>query len=73
LAKPAVTLTPAKAFVLSAPVRLTIDGPPAGQQDSAGPLIGGNDGAAGGTAVAVLSKFGVKIEQAGSGAVNCWR
>ena len=52
-----VTLTPKKAFALSKPVQLRINGkPPSGLQDSFGRFIDG-----GNNAVAVLAKSGVTI------------
>jgi len=58
-----VTLTPKKAFALTKPVQLLVDGvPPLGLQDSLGRLIDGDhNGQPGGNAVAVLSKGGVKL------------
>ena len=58
-----VTLTPRKAFALTKPVELTINGtPPSGLQDSSGQLIDGDDnGTAGGNAVAVIRRTGVTL------------
>ena len=58
-----VTLTPKKAFSLSKPVELTINGtPPSGLQDTFGRLIDGDDnGTPGGNAAAVLRRSGVVI------------
>ena len=60
-----VTLTPKKAFSLSKPVELTINGnPPSGLQDTFGRLIDGDDdGTPGGNAAAVLRRSGVVIER----------
>ncbi len=56
-------LIPKKPFALTKPVQLLIDGlAPSGLQDSIGRLIDGNhDGQAGGNAVAILSRKGVKL------------
>jgi uncharacterized protein YjdB len=56
-----VVLAPKKAFALSKPVQLRINGQsPAGLQDAQGRLIDGNrDGQPGGNAVAVISRKGV--------------
>ena len=58
-----VTLTPRKAFTLSKPVQLTINGSsPSGLQDVSGQLIDGdNNGAAGSNAVAVIRRTGVTL------------
>jgi hypothetical protein len=58
-----VTITPKKAFSLSKPVELTIDGnPPSGLQDTLGRLIDGDhDGTPGGDAAAVIRRGGVAI------------
>jgi hypothetical protein len=58
-----VTLTSKKAFALTEPARLTINGTsPSGLQDNTGQLIDGNDdGTAGGNAVAVLRRTGVTL------------
>jgi len=58
-----VTLTPKKAFSLSKPVELTINGnPPSGLQDTFGRLIDGDhNGTPGGNAAAVLRRSGVVI------------
>jgi hypothetical protein len=58
-----VTLTPKRAFPLSKPVELTINGnPPSGLQDTFGRLIDGDsNGAPGGNATAVLRRTGVVI------------
>jgi hypothetical protein len=58
-----VTLTPKKAFSLTKPVELTINGnPPSGLQDTFGRLIDGDDnGTPGGNAAAVLRRSGVVI------------
>ena len=61
-----VTLTPKKAFALTKPVQLTINGTaPSGLQDSSGRLIDGDDnGTAGGNAVAVIRRTGVTLNPA---------
>ena len=58
-----VILTPLKAFSLARPVQLSIAGAfPGGLHDSFGRLIDGNrDGAAGGSAVAVIRKNAISI------------
>jgi hypothetical protein len=58
-----VRLTSRKAFALTEPTRLTINGTsPSGLQDNTGQLIDGNDdGTAGGNAVAVLRRTGVTL------------
>ena len=58
-----VILIPAKAFALTRPVELTIDGTsPSGLQDTSGRLIDGvDDGTAGGNAVAVIRRNGVTL------------
>jgi hypothetical protein len=56
-ASDSVTLTPKKAFALTKPVQLVVDGlPPSGLEDSTGRLING-----GNNAVAVLARGGVTI------------
>jgi hypothetical protein len=59
----AVTLTPRKAFDLSHPVQVTINGTaPSGLQDATGQLIDGDaNGTAGGDAVAVIRRAGVSL------------
>jgi len=59
-----VTLTPSKAFALTMPVELVINGsPPSGLHDTLGRLIDGNhNGMPGSNAVAVLSKTGVRLQ-----------
>ena len=58
-----VTLIPKKAFALTKPVELTINGTaPSGLQDSSGRLIDGDDnGTAGSNAVAVIRRTGVTL------------
>ena len=58
-----ITLIPRKAFALTRPVELTINGTsPSGVQDSSGQLIDGDDdGTAGGNAVAVIRRNGVTL------------
>ena len=58
-----VTLTPKKAFALTKPVQLRVNGQsPSGLQDSSGRLIDGDhDGTAGGNAVALLRRGGVTV------------
>jgi hypothetical protein len=58
-----ITLVPRKAFGLTRPVELTINGTSAsGVQDSSGQLIDGdNDGTAGSNAVAVIRRNGVTL------------
>jgi hypothetical protein len=60
-ASDSVTLTPKRAFSLSKPVELTINGdPPSGLQDTFGRLIDGDgNGTPGGNAAAVLRRGGV--------------
>jgi hypothetical protein len=56
-ASDSVTLTPKKAFALTKPVQLVVDGqPPSGLEDSAGRVING-----GNNAVAVLTRGGATI------------
>jgi hypothetical protein len=59
-----VTLTPKKAFSLSKPVELTINGnPPSSLQDTFGQVIDGDhNGQPGGNAVAVLRRNGVTLD-----------
>jgi hypothetical protein len=61
-----VTLTPRKAFALTKPVQLTINGTsPSGLHDSSGRLIDGHgNGTAGGNAVAVIRRAGVTLNPA---------
>ncbi len=58
-----VTLSPKKAFALTKPVELTINGTaPSGLQDSSGQLIDGDDnGTAGSNAVALIRRTGVTL------------
>ena len=58
-----VTLIPKKAFALTHPVQLTINGtPPLGLEDSSGQLIDGlGNGMAGGNAVAVIRHSAVTL------------
>jgi hypothetical protein len=58
-----VTLTPKKAFALTKPVQLRVNGqPPSGLEDSAGRLIDGDhNGQPGGNAVALLRRGGATI------------
>ena len=58
-----VTLTPKRAFALTKPVELTINGTaPSGLEDSSGQLIDGDDnGTAGGNAVAEILRTGVTL------------
>jgi hypothetical protein len=60
-----VTLTPKKAFSVSKPVQLKINGsPPAGLLDSVGWFIDGDrDGQQGGSTLAVISRKGVASSQ----------
>ncbi len=59
-----VTLIPKKAFALTKPVQLRIDGlPPSGLQDSSGRFIDGDDnGTSGSNAIAILSRAGATID-----------
>jgi hypothetical protein len=59
-----VTLTPKKAFALTKPVQLVVDGvPPSRLQDSFGRFIDGDhNDQAGGKAVAILSRGGVALD-----------
>ena len=61
-----VTLTPRKAFALTKPVELTINGTaPSGLEDSSGQLIdGGDNGTAGGNAIALIRRTGVTLNPA---------
>ena len=58
-----VTLVPKRAFALTKPLQLTINGtPPSGLEDSSGQLIDGDDnGMAGGNAVVVIRRTGVTL------------
>jgi hypothetical protein len=58
-----ITLTPKKAFALTKPVELTINGtPPSGLQDTSGQLIDGEgNGTPGGNAVALIRRTGVTM------------
>ena len=62
-ASDSVTLTPKKAFALTKPVQLLVDGePPSGLEDSLGRLIDGDhNGTAGGNAVALITRGGATI------------
>jgi hypothetical protein len=64
-----VTLTLRKAFALTKPVELTVNGTaPAGLQDTSGQLIDGNgDGVAGGNAVIRITRAGATVNPAVAG------
>jgi hypothetical protein len=65
-------LVPKKPFALTRPVQLLIDGlPPSGLQDGTGRLIDGNhDAQAGGNAIAILFRGGVKLSAVQSARTN---
>jgi hypothetical protein len=70
-----VTLTPKKAFALTKPVQLVVNGvPPWGLQDTYGRLIdGANNGQPGGNAIAILSRGGANISALADDATDVTR